>query len=359
MTATGLEAAGHPLLGAAVALADADGFPSTGRLSVQTHPWLADHALAAPRCCRERRSSSSRCGPGTRSGVAGGGADVAGSAGAAGPGRVRVQVTVGARDETGRAEPRRATRGRTARATAVGPSHATGVLAGDEALRVAAGTGARTVPALLQPPRSAPRCGRTRAAGAGDRSPAAPGSAPGLAAPGRTRLRRARPARATELVWTACGGRPGCASPRHPSTRRGSLPRTGLRLASPPPNCATRSPAATEAAPARQRHLRLPEPGLPYGAHLATALPLDEAGAAGASTALGELERLGEGSDDRPRRTAARSRGSASGCRARLLRWNDGPARRPHHPSRRHRHRGRRRPGPGHGLRRGALRGAR
>ncbi|MFE9728827.1 SDR family NAD(P)-dependent oxidoreductase, partial [Streptomyces sp. NPDC005794] len=41
----GLRAAGHPLLGAAVALAGADGHLFTGRLSTQTHPWLADHAV--------------------------------------------------------------------------------------------------------------------------------------------------------------------------------------------------------------------------------------------------------------------------------------------------------------------------
>ncbi|MFG2905899.1 type I polyketide synthase [Kitasatospora sp. NPDC048286] len=42
----GLAAADHPLLGAAVALADRDGHVFTGRLSVQTQPWLADHAVA-------------------------------------------------------------------------------------------------------------------------------------------------------------------------------------------------------------------------------------------------------------------------------------------------------------------------
>ncbi|MDQ0841389.1 acyl transferase domain-containing protein/short-subunit dehydrogenase/acyl carrier protein [Streptomyces sp. V1I6] len=41
----GLAAAGHPLLGASVALADADGCVFTGRLSLRTHPWLADHAV--------------------------------------------------------------------------------------------------------------------------------------------------------------------------------------------------------------------------------------------------------------------------------------------------------------------------
>ncbi|WP_455431167.1 type I polyketide synthase, partial [Streptomyces anandii] len=45
VTSAGLEAAGHPLLGAAVPLADSDGFLFTGRLSLDTHPWLADHAV--------------------------------------------------------------------------------------------------------------------------------------------------------------------------------------------------------------------------------------------------------------------------------------------------------------------------
>ncbi|MGW1077943.1 type I polyketide synthase, partial [Streptomyces sp. NPDC002537] len=38
-------AGGHPLLGAAVTLADSDGLLFTGRLSTRTHPWLADHAI--------------------------------------------------------------------------------------------------------------------------------------------------------------------------------------------------------------------------------------------------------------------------------------------------------------------------
>jgi len=46
VTAAGLGAAGHPLLGAAVDLADSDGLLLTGRLSVGSHPWLADHAVA-------------------------------------------------------------------------------------------------------------------------------------------------------------------------------------------------------------------------------------------------------------------------------------------------------------------------
>ncbi|WP_042422613.1 type I polyketide synthase [Streptacidiphilus anmyonensis] len=45
VASVGLGAADHPLLGAAVALADADGVLFTGLLSLQTHPWLADHAV--------------------------------------------------------------------------------------------------------------------------------------------------------------------------------------------------------------------------------------------------------------------------------------------------------------------------
>ncbi|MBK3626214.1 SDR family NAD(P)-dependent oxidoreductase [Streptomyces sp. MBT49] len=41
----GLTSAGHPLLGAAVRLAEGDRLLLTGRLSLKTHPWLADHAV--------------------------------------------------------------------------------------------------------------------------------------------------------------------------------------------------------------------------------------------------------------------------------------------------------------------------
>ncbi|MFJ9648379.1 SDR family NAD(P)-dependent oxidoreductase [Streptomyces sp. NPDC101206] len=46
VTSAGLGSAAHPLLGAAVELPDSDGFLFTGRLSLQTHPWLADHRAA-------------------------------------------------------------------------------------------------------------------------------------------------------------------------------------------------------------------------------------------------------------------------------------------------------------------------
>ncbi|WP_342668034.1 acyltransferase domain-containing protein, partial [Streptomyces roseoverticillatus] len=43
--AAGLEAAGHPLLSTAVELPDSDGLLFTTRLSLQSHPWLADHRI--------------------------------------------------------------------------------------------------------------------------------------------------------------------------------------------------------------------------------------------------------------------------------------------------------------------------
>ncbi len=44
-TGLGLGAAEHPLAGATVALPGAGGFLLTGRLSLRTHPWLADHTV--------------------------------------------------------------------------------------------------------------------------------------------------------------------------------------------------------------------------------------------------------------------------------------------------------------------------
>ncbi|WP_212818410.1 type I polyketide synthase [Polymorphospora rubra] len=46
VSGAGLGVAGHPLLGAAVRLADGDGVLLTGRLSVSSHAWLADHVVS-------------------------------------------------------------------------------------------------------------------------------------------------------------------------------------------------------------------------------------------------------------------------------------------------------------------------
>ncbi|MFG2943544.1 type I polyketide synthase, partial [Streptomyces sp. NPDC048282] len=43
--AVGLSATGHPMLGAVMDLPDSNGVVLTGRLSLRTHPWLADHAV--------------------------------------------------------------------------------------------------------------------------------------------------------------------------------------------------------------------------------------------------------------------------------------------------------------------------
>ena len=45
LSAAGLHDARHPLLGAALPLADGERYVLTGRLSQRTHPWLADHAV--------------------------------------------------------------------------------------------------------------------------------------------------------------------------------------------------------------------------------------------------------------------------------------------------------------------------
>ncbi|MFH8476675.1 type I polyketide synthase [Streptomyces sp. NPDC018000] len=44
VASAGLDGADHPLLGAVIGLADADGALLTGRIGLDTHPWLADHA---------------------------------------------------------------------------------------------------------------------------------------------------------------------------------------------------------------------------------------------------------------------------------------------------------------------------
>ena len=45
VAAAGLSAVGHPLLGAAILLAEADTWLLTGRVSLGAHPWLADHGV--------------------------------------------------------------------------------------------------------------------------------------------------------------------------------------------------------------------------------------------------------------------------------------------------------------------------
>ncbi|MCX4690361.1 SDR family NAD(P)-dependent oxidoreductase [Kitasatospora purpeofusca] len=46
VASAGLATTGHPLLGAAVQVADSDELLLSGRISLSTHPWLADHAVS-------------------------------------------------------------------------------------------------------------------------------------------------------------------------------------------------------------------------------------------------------------------------------------------------------------------------
>ncbi|MEK8173599.1 acyltransferase domain-containing protein [Streptomyces sp. M19] len=50
----GLASADHPLLGAMVALPESGGMLFTGRMSVRSHPWLADHVVRGWWCFRDR-----------------------------------------------------------------------------------------------------------------------------------------------------------------------------------------------------------------------------------------------------------------------------------------------------------------
>ena len=60
VTAAGLGAAGHPLLGAAVELADSGGYLLTGRLSRAGQPWLADHTILGHRPAARHRLRRAR-----------------------------------------------------------------------------------------------------------------------------------------------------------------------------------------------------------------------------------------------------------------------------------------------------------
>jgi KS-AT-KR-ACP domain-containing polyene macrolide polyketide synthase/pimaricinolide synthase PimS2/candicidin polyketide synthase FscD len=100
MAAAGLSAVRHPLLAAAVELAEAGGFLLTGRLSVAAQAWLADHAVhgvvlvpgAALLEMAVRAGDEAGCGQVAELTMA---APLVLQA----EGRIAVQVTVGAPDE--------------------------------------------------------------------------------------------------------------------------------------------------------------------------------------------------------------------------------------------------------------------
>nr|WP_264349531.1 type I polyketide synthase [Streptomyces milbemycinicus] len=131
----GLGATDHPLLGAAVRLAGEDQLLLTGRLSLRTHPWLADHAV-----------SGTVLVPGTALvELALRAADEVGCARVeeltlaaplvlSGQGGVQVQLSVSAPDEAGRRELAVHSRPESAHQDAPWARHATGTLAEGEGM---------------------------------------------------------------------------------------------------------------------------------------------------------------------------------------------------------------------------------
>ncbi|MGW6771766.1 type I polyketide synthase, partial [Streptomyces sp. NPDC055037] len=105
VTAAGLGAAEHPLLGAAVAVGGTDGVLLTGRLSVQTHPWLADYVVQGSTLLPGTAFVELAIRAGDQVGC-----DLVEELTLEAPlvlpenGSVRVQVWVGAEDESGRRE---------------------------------------------------------------------------------------------------------------------------------------------------------------------------------------------------------------------------------------------------------------
>ncbi|MFJ4320921.1 type I polyketide synthase [Streptomyces lavendulae] len=103
VTTAGLRSADHPLLGASVTLADADGLLLTGRLSLPTHPWLADHRVMGSALLPGTAFVEFALHAGERVGC-----DLVDELTVAAPlvlpeeGAVELQITVGAPDEAGR-----------------------------------------------------------------------------------------------------------------------------------------------------------------------------------------------------------------------------------------------------------------
>ncbi|MFF3663942.1 polyketide synthase dehydratase domain-containing protein, partial [Streptomyces olivochromogenes] len=128
-TGLGLGSAGHPLLGAVVSLADADGAVYTGRLSLTGQPWLADHAVLGTTLL----PGTALVEMGLRAGEALG-LDVVDELTLEAPlpvperDGIQVQVTVGAEDETGRRSLSIHSRPENAAADAPWTRHATGTL---------------------------------------------------------------------------------------------------------------------------------------------------------------------------------------------------------------------------------------
>ena len=130
--AAGLEAAGHPLLGAAIELPEDAGLLLTGRLSLRTHPWLADHTIGGRVLLPGTALLELAVDAAVRSG--GGSVEELGLEAPlvlATTGAVQLQVSVGGPDESGRRSVRVHSRPEATAGGAAGPwtRHATGTLA--------------------------------------------------------------------------------------------------------------------------------------------------------------------------------------------------------------------------------------
>jgi acyl transferase domain-containing protein/NADP-dependent 3-hydroxy acid dehydrogenase YdfG len=130
VVSAGLDPAGHPLLGAAVKVAQGDQLLFTGRLSLRTHPWLADHAaggvviLPGTAFAELALRAADGCGCDRV-------ADLTLEVPLALPkkGAARIQVTVGGPDNSGRREIEIYSRLEDADARAPWTRHASGLLA--------------------------------------------------------------------------------------------------------------------------------------------------------------------------------------------------------------------------------------
>ncbi|MET8852027.1 type I polyketide synthase [Amycolatopsis sp. NPDC004625] len=102
VSAAGLDSPGHPLLGAAVPLADPGGVVLTGRLSARTYPWLAEHTVSGVAVVPESVFVELAVRAGDETGCpAIGDLALDRPLALAGPEAVRLQVSVAEPDETG------------------------------------------------------------------------------------------------------------------------------------------------------------------------------------------------------------------------------------------------------------------
>ena len=126
----GLNAMGHPLLGAAVELAGGDGYLLTGRVSVRSQPWLADHAVGGTILLPGTAFAEMAIAAGDAAGC-GRIEELALEAplALAADGAVQLQVTVGAPDERGCRSVRVYARAEQAEAREPWRRHASGLLA--------------------------------------------------------------------------------------------------------------------------------------------------------------------------------------------------------------------------------------